>query len=235
MIPKTIHYCWFGGKPKPKLAKKCIASWRKFCPDYEIIEWNEQNYDVHKNEYTSFCYDRQKWAYLSDFVRLDVVAEHGGIYFDTDVELIRPLDELLSHEAFFGLEARDTVATGLGFGSIKNHAVIEAMKQPYLNGSLKINGAIVPKGCPKLNTEALLSFGFTPNGERQNLAGAEILPPDYMNPLESATGRLRRTENTVSIHWYGMSAQSTAQRMRAHLTRPLHRWFGNDCFAWVKK
>ena len=88
MIPKTIHYCWFGRGEKPKLAQKCIASWKTFCPDYEIIEWNEDNYDVNSTPYTKYCYENKKWAFLSDYVRLDVVCRHGGVYFDTDVEVI---------------------------------------------------------------------------------------------------------------------------------------------------
>ena len=89
MIPKTIHYCWFGRGEKPALARRCIASWRAFCPDYEIVEWNEDNFDVTQNGYTRWCYENRKFAFLSDYVRLAVVAEHGGLYFDTDVELLR--------------------------------------------------------------------------------------------------------------------------------------------------
>ena len=92
MIPKKIHYCWFGKGQKPKLAEKCIESWKKYCPDYEIIEWNEDNFNLDTNGYTRYCYSNKKWAYLSDFVRLCVVEEYGGIYFDTDVELLKKPD-----------------------------------------------------------------------------------------------------------------------------------------------
>ena len=118
MIPKVIHYCWFGRGEKPKLAQKCIASWKKFCPDYEIIEWNEDNFDVNMNGYTRMCYEQKKYAFLSDYARLLVVAEHGGIYFDTDVELLVSPDFLLEHEAFWGFETPEYVASGLGFGSV---------------------------------------------------------------------------------------------------------------------
>ena len=104
MIPKTIHYCWFGRGEKPKLAQKCIASWRKFCPDYEIIEWNEDNFDVNLNAYTLMCYQEKRFAFLSDYVRLLVVRDHGGIYFDTDVEVVKNFDNLLEFEAFFGFQ-----------------------------------------------------------------------------------------------------------------------------------
>ena len=113
MIPKKIHYCWFGRGEKPKLAQMCIASWRKYCPDYEIVEWNEDNFDLDYNAYTRYCYDNKKWAFLSDFVRLVVVAEHGGLYFDTDVELLKSPDELLRYGAFYGFENDSNINTGL--------------------------------------------------------------------------------------------------------------------------
>ena len=113
MIPKVIHYCWFGHGEKPELARKCIASWKKFCPDYEIIEWNEGNFDVKQNGYTQMCYEEKKYAFLSDYVRLLVVAEYGGIYFDTDVELLKSLDQLLDHEAFFGFETPEYMEPGI--------------------------------------------------------------------------------------------------------------------------
>ena len=97
MIPKKIHYCWFGRNPKPKLAEKCIASWKKYCPDYEIVEWNEDNFDIGMNAYTRSAYEQKKYAFLTDYARLLIIYEHGGLYFDTDVELIRPIDDLLEN------------------------------------------------------------------------------------------------------------------------------------------
>ena len=125
MIPKKIHYCWFGRGEKPKLAQKCIASWKKYCPDYEIIEWNENNFDVNMNGYTKWCYENKKYAFLSDYVRLLAVYKNGGLYFDTDVELIRNTDFLLNDQAFFGFETDGTevsnpknadINSGLRFG-----------------------------------------------------------------------------------------------------------------------
>ena len=105
MIPKKIHYCWVGGNSKPPLVKKCIQSWKKYCPDYEIIEWNESNYDISKNIYMKQAYEAKKWAFVTDYMRLDIIYEHGGIYLDTDVELIKNIDDLLSNEAFAGIES----------------------------------------------------------------------------------------------------------------------------------
>ena len=119
MIPKKIHYCWFGGNPLPELAIKCLESWKKYCPDYEIIEWNETNFNLDSCEYVREAYQAKKWAFVSDYARLKVVYDNGGIYLDTDVELIKSLDRLLKNKSFFGTETTGVVATGLGFGAEK--------------------------------------------------------------------------------------------------------------------
>lgn len=235
MIPKKIHYCWFGRGEKPKLAKKCIESWKRFCPDYEIIEWNEDNFDLNYNEYIKYCYENKKWAYLSDLVRLIVVKEYGGIYFDTDVEVISSFDYLLYNGAFFGFENDNHVATGLGFGAAKDHNMINAMIEQYDKIERTENGEMVFIGCPKLNTDALLPFGLKLNGNKQIIGDAVILPAEYMNPYDDPTGRLNKTENTLSIHWYYKSALSKSSIIKSNVTRPFHRIFGTDCFKWVKK
>lgn len=235
MIPKKIHYCWFGGKELPELAKKCIASWKKFCPDYEIIRWDESNFDLDQIPYTRWCYDNGKWAFLSDYARLAVVAEQGGLYFDTDVELVKSPEELLRYEAFYGFENETSVATGLGFGAYAQHPTIVAMCQAYLALEQNADGSFPVQACPALNTAALLPMGLILNGQRQNVAGAEILPMDYLNPYDDATGKLHRTENTIGIHWYSKSWIGKGAVLRSKLTRPFHRIFGKDCFSWLKR
>ena len=232
MIPKKIHYCWFGGKPKPKLAEKCIASWKKFCPDYEIIEWNEDSFDVERNGYTKMCIAEKKYAFLSDYVRLVVVAEQGGIYFDTDVELIRPVDELLQHDAFYCFETEQYVASGLGFGSVAGGETIRAMLAEY---DFLLDGTEGTRGCPRLNTAALVKLGLKQDGSMQTVADALILPSEYMNPFEPATGVIRKTPNTVSIHWYSAAWLSPWRRLRTRIMRPLHRIFGVDAFERFRK
>lgn len=235
MIPKKIHYCWFGRGEKPKLAQKCIASWRKYCPDYEIIEWNEDNFDLDYNGYTRYCFDNRKWAFLSDFVRLVVVAEHGGIYFDTDVELLKRPDELLRYEAFYGFENDRNIATGLGFASEANHSTILSMKAKYEEIRPNADGSYPMIVCPALNTEALIPFGLVLDGTRQNIGGAEILPADWLNPYDDPTGRLNKTKNTVSVHWYSKSWMSKGTILRSKMTKPLHRIFGVDAFKRFRK
>ena len=130
-IPKVLHYCWFGGAPKPKNIQNCIRSWKKYCPDYEIIEWNEQNFDVSQSLYTRQAYDARRWAFVADYARLKILYEQGGIYMDTDVELLRPLDDLLAYPAFFGFQHNNEVATGLGFGAEARSPVVKALLDDY--------------------------------------------------------------------------------------------------------
>lgn len=248
MIPKIIHYCWFGRNPKPKLAQRCIASWRKICPEYDVLEWNEDNFDVSQNPYMEYCLKNKKYAFLSDLVRLYVIRDYGGIYFDTDVELKQKPDELLLYEAFYGFENSQYVATGLGFGAVANHPTTIAMIEQYNEKLLGYTKESITECsdtgrqtefpmivCPLLNTAALLPFGLVLNGKRQNVAGAEILPPDYLNPYDNATGVLNLTENTISIHWYSKSWMSSSRILRSKLMRPIHRIFGNNCFAFLKR
>lgn len=235
MIPKMIHYCWFGRGEKPKLAQKCIASWRKHCPGYEIVEWNEDNFDFSVHPYAQFCYVQKKWAFLSDYIRLVVVEQHGGVYFDTDVELLKNIDDLLVSEAFYGFENNSHVNTGQGFGTEAHHLTIQAMLEQYRRLQPDEQGSYHIIGCPILNTQALLPLGLELNGQKQTVAGAEIYPTEYFNPYESTTGRLRKTKNTVSVHWYSGSWMSKRTILRSKLTKPFHRLFGNSCFSFVKK
>ena len=227
MIPKKIHYCWFGHGKKNKLMIKCIESWKKYCPDYEIIEWNEDNFDVYTNGYTKYCYENKKWAFLSDYIRLEIVLKYGGVYLDTDVEIVKSIDSLLENKAFLGFENDEFVATGLGFGAEPNNKIVKKMIQEYdelLDGT---KGVI---GCPRLNTRALVKQGLVQNGKKQIVGDALILPADYLNPYDDPTGRLNKTENTYSIHWYGKSWIDKKLVLRSKLMKPVHRLLGKDFF-----
>lgn len=232
MIPKTIHYCWFGRGKKTKLTQECIASWKKYCPDYEIVEWNEDNFDIHMNKYTQMCYEQKKYAFLSDYTRLKVIAEYGGIYFDTDVELRRPLGELLVHPAFFGFEDLTHINTGIGFGAEIGNPAVETMLQEYDDLLQGDRGVI---GCPLLNTQALMRIGLHADGKMQDLGVAMIYPPEYFNPYDDPMGILNLTVNTYSIHWYSKSWMSKKSVLRSKLTRPLHRLLGKDFFCNYKR
>jgi len=148
------------------------------------------------------------------------------------VELLRPIDDLLEYEAFFGFEAPEYVASGLGFGSVAHGTVIEAMLLEYEE---LLDGTQGVRMCPALNTAALEKLGLVRNGSKQTVAGALILPVEYLNPYEANTGRLNKTKNTYSVHWYNASWMTWQQKLRGAITRPLHRIFGVDCFKWLKK
>lgn len=223
MIPKKIHYCWFGRNELPVKAVRCIESWKKYCPDYEIIEWNEENYDVYQNPYTKYVYDNKKYAFLSDYARLQIIYQEGGLYFDVDVEIVRPLDELLSHKAFFGFETKEYVNTGVGFGAESGNSIVASMLSEYdklLDGN---SGTI---GCPILNTAALKKHGLVQDGRKQFIDGAVIYPIQCFNPYDDPTGRLNKTSDTYSIHWFAKSWMSKGTRMRSQCTRILHRFWG---------
>ena len=130
MIPKVIHYCWFGGNPLPELAKKCIESWKKFCPDYQIIEWNESNFDLNINTYVKEAYTAEKWAFVSDVARLYALVNYGGIYMDTDVEVLKPLDDILNFKAVSGFETKERIPTGM-MACEKGHPLFEEFLREY--------------------------------------------------------------------------------------------------------
>lgn len=201
MIPKVIHYCWFGRNPKPALMQRCINSWRRFCPDYEIIEWNEDNFDVSQSDYTREAYEEKKWAFVTDYARLWVVHQHGGIYLDTDVELVKPLDELLTYPAFFGFEDAEHIATGLGFGAERGNPAVEAMLWGYDGVHFRLaDGSLDLLPCPVRNTKAIGFGGAT--DKVICLEHATLFPPEYFCPLSADCVNMRRTENTYSIHWF---------------------------------
>lgn len=178
MIPKIIHYCWFGGNPKSEIIEKCMHSWRQHCPDWEIKEWNETNFDISSMPYTQEAYELKKWAFVSDVARLHAVYEEGGIYLDTDVELLQGIDDLCEHDAVFISINEIYIASGLGFGASRHHRAVESMLKVYENRHfLKENGKLDLLPCPKMNTEALLESypDFQRNGKPQLFDGVRIL------------------------------------------------------------
>lgn len=154
MIPKTIHYCWFGRGKKPEIFEKCLQSWKKFAPDYEIVEWNEDNFDVSRFPFAQEAYDCKKYAFVSDIVRLSIIYEHGGVYLDTDVELIASIDNFLEDDCFLFFQNVVQIATGLGFGAIQRNPIIGKMLDDYVNRHFSIE-KMASVTCPKLNTLVL--------------------------------------------------------------------------------
>ena len=209
-IPKKIHYCWFGRNPKPKLAEKCIKSWKKYCKDYEIIEWNEDNFDLSVcPQYVKDAFEAKKWAFITDYARLKILYENGGIYFDTDVEVIRKLDSLLNNKAFMGIErAHDCVkvASGLGIGCEKGFPLFKEIMDDYNTASFyNKDGTIDITTNTVRNTEILKKHGYVEENRIQNVADATIYPTEYFSPMDMTNGKMYKTKNTYSIHHYSLS------------------------------
>ena len=227
MIPKIIHYCWFGGNPKPKLAENCIKSWKKYCWGYKIVEWNERNYDLSQAPlYVRQAYEAKKWAFVTDYVRLQVVYEQGGIYMDTDVELLKKPDELLRHNAFFGFENGKHIATGLGFGAVQGCGILKDLMEDYQELPFILeDGTYNLTPCPVLNLPAFLKYGLQQDNSLQILEGdILILPRDYLSPVGNGPEGMGITENTVSIHWFSGSWCSAEEQQERE---NFYRWMKN--------
>ena len=206
-IPKTIHYCWFGRGEIPAECRGWMQSWKKYCPDYDIIEWNEDNYDVHKSQYMSQAYNAGQWAFVSDYARIDIINEYGGVYLDTDVELIKNLDELLKNDAFCGFENCQWVNSGLGYGSIKQNSLLAEMKEYYDSRSfLQKDGSLDTRCCPYIQTEIMEKHGLVGNGEFQIVENMVVLPPRVLCGMSSHSFRtLRDLSRTYAIHHFTAS------------------------------
>lgn len=223
MIPKTIHYCWFGGKALPKSAHKCINSWKKFLPGYEIKEWNGSNFDVNMVPYTAEAYAAKKYAFVSDFARFWILHQEGGVYFDTDVEVIRPMDDILQAGAFMGMENQESVAPGLGLAVEAGHPLY----QWYLNYfSDKHFTPQQPSMIPVLR-EKLLELGWQQEMRIQSVEGITIYPPDYFCPQAMMGAPIYLTENTRSIHHFDCTWLPWYVRFRAKLGVRLRSWKRN--------
>ncbi len=241
-IPKVIHYCWFGRGDMPKLAKKCIKSWKKFCPDYEIVCWNEDNFDINENRYAREAYDAKKWAFVSDYVRLKVLYENGGIYLDTDVELIKPLDKLIEDGGFMGFDDNGIVSTGLGFACEKGNELVGRLLKDYEDISFILpDGSLDLTPCPDRNTETLVELGMDLENKDQIFMGIKMLPEDYLCPVKYYTGKKVITKNTYSIHhfcasWTSATAKRTTFAKRILGVKLYNKLYGKYLyrFKWLE-
>lgn len=216
MIPKIIHYCWFGGNPLPELAKKCISSWKKYFPDYEIKEWNEDNFDVNCCDYVKEAYDEKKWAFVSDYARFWILYHEGGIYFDTDVEVIKDMSPIIEKGAFIGCETVDKCAPGLGLGVNPGLGLYKEILD-YYDSIHFISRNEIQETVVDHTTKILKRHGWIGNGEIEEVAGVTVYPPEYFCPMDYMTGKITITDNTYSIHWYAASWQSLYSKFKTKL------------------
>ena len=238
MIPKIIHYCWFGGKPLPKSAEKCIASWKKYLPDYEIKRWDESNFDVNAIPYTREAYAACKFAFVSDYARFWILYHYGGVYFDTDVEVIRPIDDIINRGGLLGVESNRngiyTVNPGLGFAATQGTAVIGEMVNLYSTFHfINTDGASDLKNIVEITTDYLSSKGLQNTDEIQDCCGFTIYPKDYFCPIDYDTRELKITENTRTIHHYAESWVPRSTRFKNALSRLFGKRF-MTCLIRIK-
>lgn len=212
-IPKVIHYCWFGGNPKPKLAEKCIKSWKTYCPDYEIIEWNEENFDLRDVPlYVRQAMDAGRWAFVTDYVRLRTLTEQGGVYMDTDVELVKSLDPYLPHRAFAGFEHPERVQTGLLACEKGFPLFLEFLRHYDTARFLLPDGTLDTTTNVQVLTELCLGKGLVCNDRLQTVADLTIYPREIFCPVDFDTKVLHKTRKTVAIHWFSGSWQTEEER-----------------------
>jgi len=227
MLPKIIHYCWFGRNPLPAEAEKCIASWRKYLPDYEIKEWNEDNFDVNIIPYTAEAYEAGKYAFVSDYARFWILYKYGGVYFDTDVEVIRPLDDIIEKGNFMGFETdpvkrlAGSVNPGLGIGMVSGNKLVEKMLATYENRHFVYEQVMKNQiTVVHIATQILNESGLRPIQGIQEVDGVCVYPSEYFCPIKVTTGRMHITENTRTIHHYA----GTWAEESFSIKRMIRRW-----------
>ena len=226
-IPKTIHYCWFGGNPLGEKELACIESWRRFLPDYKIVRWDESNFDVRSCSYASEAFDATKWAFVSDYARFKILFDHGGLYFDTDVEVISPIDDIIAAGPFMGFETdcpgsgnnvdtlkgATTVAAGLGLSANPGLGLYKSILDSYSEDHfVNSDGTLNKTTVVTRVTEILLKYGLRDVPGIQKVAGVIIYPSEFFNPKSFLTGEINPTNNTRSIHHFSMSWLSDLER-----------------------
>lgn len=242
MIPKVIHYCWFGGNPLPKSAQKCIASWKKYLPDYEIKEWNESNFDVNIIPYTAEAYKAKKFAFVSDYARFWILYKYGGLYFDTDVEVIKNMDDIIAKGPFMGCEneakadatpAQLSVAPGLGLGVNPGLDLYGEILEDYKTSHfITASGELDFKTIVDRTTEVLCKYGLQNTSKIQEVAGVLIYPKEYFCPKDYISGKLNVTCNSYCIHWYGASWVPKSRKLKNKLKK---NWMINMVLNFFRK
>lgn len=213
-IPKIIHYCWFGRNPLPKDVKKYIESWKKYCPDYEIKEWNESNFNINSITFVKEAYESRKWAFVSDYVRLYALYNYGGIYMDTDVEVLKKLDIFLENDAFSGFESNKAIPTGIMACKKNFKLYLEFMK--YYNDKHFIlqDGSLDMTTNVEIMTKICQTKGLILNNQKQTIEGWTLYPNNYFSPKSHDTGRIIITDNTYTIHHFAGSWISDEDKER---------------------
>lgn len=235
-IPKIIHYCWFGKSEKPGLVKKCIASWRKRLVDYEIIEWNEDRFDINNNIFVKEAYEEKKFAFVSDYVRAYALYNYGGIYLDTDVEVFKNFDQFLDHDSFWGFEQENYIATST-IGAVKGNRLIKLFLDSYeIKKFIREDGSMNMQTNVDIITKLLVEKGLEPNGEFQVIEGiGSFYPQTYFSPYDYINCRKMISDRTVAMHHFYKSWLPPKARLKSTLKLLLSKVIGGNNIAKLRK
>ncbi|MNQ63154.1 Capsular polysaccharide synthesis protein [compost metagenome] len=234
-IPKIIHYCWFGGKEKPDIVKKCIQSWHEHLQGYQIMEWNESNFDPAVHTYTKDAYQAGKFAFVSDYVRVHALFYYGGIYLDTDVEVFQTFDPLLHHASFWGFEQENYIATST-IGAAPHNKLIEAFLDTYKNKSfIKADGGWDSLTNVAVITKILREWGVIPNGQFQEIEGVgTFYPQTYFSPYDYINCRYFNSVDTYAMHHFHKSWLPPKERWKGRMKALLAKMIGGENIARLR-
>jgi hypothetical protein len=236
IIPKTIHYCWFGGNEKPNIVKSCIDSWTQKLSDYQFIEWNESNFDIECNTYVQEAYKARKFAFVSDYARAYALYHYGGIYLDTDVEVFKSFDDLLEHDSFWGFEQENFIATST-IGAAKGNQLLKQFVDSYEDiGFKREDGSYNDLTNVAMISEILQSMGLVLNGEYQEIEGiGAFYPQTYFSPYDYINCRKFITEHTYAIHYFHKSWLPPKVRLKSNIKNLAAKIIGGDNIARIRK
>lgn len=234
MIPKVIHYIWLGGQPLPKIAEKCISSWKKYCPDYEIKRWDESNIDINMYQYTAEAYSSKKFAFVSDVARFEILYKEGGIYLDIDVELLGSLDKFLDNKLIMGFETETAINPGLIMGAEQGNEHLKALLNLYENEKFILSDSLNLKTICERTTEYLCEHGLVLNNTNQNIADINIYSTEYFCPKSLTDGVIRKTSNTVAIHHYYGSWIKKSTKFKTKMLQFCKKLLGPKLVAKLK-
>ena len=234
-IAKIIHYCWFGDKQKSEFINKCISSWNNILEDYEIIEWNESNFNININNYVREAYEQKKYAFVSDYVRVYALYNYGGIYLDTDVEVFKKFDDLLENDSFWGFEEKDYIATST-IGAKKGNKLIKEFLDSYENRSfLNEDGSIDTLTNVTIVSEIISNLGIKLDGTFQKIDNlAVIYPQEYFSPYDYINCYSKKTNNTYTMHHFYKSWVPFSARLKAFAKKSLAKTFGGENIARLR-
>jgi len=235
-IPKIIHYCWFGKGEKPQIVNKCIDSWKKILLDYEIIEWNENNFDINCNKYVKEAYENKKYAFVSDYARVYVLYHMGGIYLDTDTEVFRSLDGFLEEESFWGFEEKNYIATST-IGAREGNKLIKIFLDFYEGKSFyETSQNIETSTNVQIVTKIMEEIGFKMNGEKQSITDrGTIYPQSHFSPYDYINLINKKDEDTYTMHHFYKSWISPKDKLKSNIKNLLAKTIGGENIARVRK